>query len=284
MRLLRVMRLLSVLLSLAVVVVSIAAFALFSISSTPQPTHYHTPVHFTSSLAGMSKVAVIGSTGSVGRATVHSLSSHPSVASVTAITRRAYFHSPTPTLHEHVVADLFSLQPSDFQGATTVFCCLGTTRADAGGAEQFKRQDHDLIVSLAQKAQEAGVSQFHLVSSYGANANSFFLYTQSKGQTEADVAAVGFQQLGLWRPSMLDTSSYPREKPRLVERLVLPVFKLLRPLGERSGWRHIAVEQVADAMVKNSLSGRQGVKLYDGSGAILDFLAEGKEGEKGTAS
>ena len=50
------------------------------------------------------------------------------------------------------------------------------------------------------------------------------------------------------------------------------MFKLLQPLANRSGWRHIAVEQVADAMVKDSLSGRQGVKVFDGSGVILDFL------------
>ena len=232
----------------------------------------------------MSKVAVIGATGSVGRATVHSLSTHPAIASVTAITRRSYFQNTTATVHEHIVPDLFNLQPSDFQGAQTVFCCLGTTRADAGGAEQFKRQDHDLIVSVAQKAKEAGVSQFHLVSSYGANANSSLLYTQSKGQTEADVQTVGFGQLGIWRPAMLDTTNYPREKPRLVERLVLPVFKMLRPLAEKSAWRHIAVEQVADAMIKDSLSGRQGVKLYDGTRAILDFLEQGKAQSKEAAA
>ena len=277
------MRLLSALLAVSAVLLSVVTSALLSSSWTPQPALYHSPQHFPSSSPAMSKVAVIGSTGSVGRATVHSLSSHPSVASVAAITRRAYFNNSPPTVHEHIVPDLFSLQPSDFGGAQAVFCCLGTTRADAGGAEQFKRQDHDLIVSVAQKAKEAGVRHFHLVSSYGANANSSLLYTQSKGATEADVQAVGFEQLGIWRPSMLDTTSYPREKPRLMERLVLPMFKLLRPLGERSAWRHIAVEQVADAMVKDSLSGRQGVKLYDGSGVILDFLEQGNEEKKDAA-
>ena len=277
------MRPLSALLSVVIVVVSIVAFAFLSNSSAAHLSLYHTPLHFSSSSLLMSKVAVIGATGSVGRATVHSLSSHPSIASVTAITRRPYFTNPPATVHEHVVADLFNLQPADFQGAQTVFCCLGTTRADAGGAEQFKRQDHDLIVSVAQKAKEAGVSQFHLVSSYGANANSSLLYTQSKGQTEADVQSVGFEQLGIWRPAMLDTTNYPREKPRLGERMALPVFKLLRPLIERSGWRHIAVEQVADAMIKDSLSGRQGVKLFDGTGVILDFLQQGAEKKETTA-
>ena len=272
-----VMRLLNLFLSVAVVVLSVIVLALFSSLSAPESTDSHTPLHFAPSAAEMSKVAVIGSTGSVGRATVHSLSSHPSVASITAITRRHYFDSPPPTLHEHVVADLFNLQPSDFQGAQTVFCCLGTTRRDAGSAAEFKRQDHDLIVSVARKAAEAGVANFHLVSSYGANANSSMLYTQSKGQTEEEVKTLSFQQLGIWRPSFLDTASYPRQNWRLAEAIALPVFKLLRPLANRSGWRHIAVEQVADAMVKDSLSGRQGVKVFDGSGVILDFLDQGSE-------
>ena len=205
------MRLLTVLLSIAVVLLSSISSHSFPVRQLLRPRGYHTPLHFASSAAEMSKVAVIGSTGSIGRATVHSLSSHPSVASITAITRRHYFDSPPPTLHEHVVADLFNLQPSDFQGAQTVFCCLGTTWGDAGSAAEFKRQDQDLVVSVARKAVEAGVANFHLVSSYGANATSWLPYTQSKGQTEGQVQALSFQQLGIWRPwlprsSQLSTS------------------------------------------------------------------------------
>ena len=275
------MRPLTAALSAAVVFQAIAAVALLSTlePAEPERTAYHTPLHFpAASSTAMSKVAVVGSTGSVGRATVHSLASHPSVASVTAITRRQYFKTAaTPTVHEHIVPDMFSLQPSDFQQAQTVFCCLGTTRAQAGGAEQFRHLDHDLIVLVAQKAREAGVSSFHLVSSWGANADSSMLYTQSKGQTEAVVAALGFEQLGIWRPGFLDTANYPREHQKLGERMAMSVVKLLAPLIGRHGLSHIAVEQVADAMIKDSLSARKGANIYDGSPTIKDFLAEGQE-------
>jgi len=46
--------------------------------------------------------------------------------------------------------------------------------------EGFYRVDHDYVVNSAQLARKGGCSQFHLVSSVGANKNSSFLYPRTK--------------------------------------------------------------------------------------------------------
>ena len=70
-----------------------------------------------------------------------------------------------------------------FQIFSTITCVskkinsLGTTRAKSGKAG-FIKVDKDYVLSFAEKSKAAGVKQFHLMSSQGANANSYFLYTQ----------------------------------------------------------------------------------------------------------
>ena len=44
------------------------------------------------------------------------------------------------------------------------------------------RIDRDLVVKFAQQAKAAGIPHFSLLTSYGANSNSFFLYMKTKGQ------------------------------------------------------------------------------------------------------
>ena len=47
--------------------------------------------------------------------------------------------------------------------------------------EGFKKVDFDYVVNSAKVAQQNGCKQFHMVSSSGANKNSYFLYPKIKG-------------------------------------------------------------------------------------------------------
>ncbi len=67
--------------------------------------------------------------------------------------------------------------PEAFDSADVAFCCLGTTRGKAG-ADGFVRVDHDYVVNSAEKLKRAGCKDFHLLSSKGANKDSFFLFGQ----------------------------------------------------------------------------------------------------------
>ena len=44
------------------------------------------------------------------------------------------------------------------------------------------RIDRDLVVKFAQQAKAAAIPHFSVLTSIGANSNSFFLYTKTKGQ------------------------------------------------------------------------------------------------------
>jgi len=44
----------------------------------------------------------------------------------------------------------------------------------------FYRVDHDYVVNSAQLAKNNGCSQFHIISSVGANKDSSFLYAKTK--------------------------------------------------------------------------------------------------------
>ena len=67
-------------------------------------------------------------------------------------------------------------------------CSPGTTRGKSG-KEGFLKVDRDYILSFAGKSKAAGVKQFHLQSSQGANKDSYFLYTQVKGQVDEQVSS-----------------------------------------------------------------------------------------------
>ena len=97
-----------------------------------------------------------------------------------------------------------------------MLCCLGTTRRDAGSAARFREIDHDYVLNAARVARAAGVRHWSYVSSSGADANSFFLYMKTKGQTEEDLKALGFPVTTIWRPGMLGRGS----KARFWERVV----------------------------------------------------------------
>lgn len=72
---------------------------------------------------------------------------------------------------------------------------------------------------MAKVAKECGCEQFHLVSSKGADKNSMFLYQQTKGLVEHDVAEVGLQRLSIYRPAY-DTFS-------AIESFSFPIYKFL---------------------------------------------------------
>jgi len=52
------------------------------------------------------------------------------------------------------------------------FCCLGTTRKDAGSAEAFRRVDLDYVLAFAALARRHGCRRQLVVSSLGANPGS----------------------------------------------------------------------------------------------------------------
>jgi oxidoreductase len=89
---------------------------------------------------------------------------------------------------------------------STVFCTLGTTRAQAGSAARFVEIDKGYVISSAklikQQNQDRDIHYLYC-SSIGANKNSMFLYPKTKGEIEDELENVGFKRVTIFRPGFL---------------------------------------------------------------------------------
>jgi uncharacterized protein YbjT (DUF2867 family) len=222
------------------------------------------------------QVWVAGSTGLVGRSVVELVLAEPRAELVHALVRRPHW-SPRPKLVEHVV-DFDQLQV-DLKGraASHVYCCLGTTMAQAKTREAFRKVDYEYPLALARAAREAGARVFILVSALGANAKSAVFYNRVKGELEAALADVGFPTLHIARPSLLlGERSESRFGERLGAAVARPLGRLL--LGSWRKYAPIAGSDVARALVLLGRDAREGRFVHESD--ALARLANDFEAEK----
>jgi uncharacterized protein YbjT (DUF2867 family) len=178
---------------------------------------------------------IIGSTGLTGSFLVRRLLADSVITKVISVSRKS-LNISNVKLEEVLVSDLAEL-PSiacNIRGEI-YFCCLGTTIKAAGSKEHFEKVDHDAIVAFAKIAKAHDAKSFTLVSAMGANASSMFFYNQVKGRTEADVKALGFHSLIIFRPALLVG---PRHELRLAESIaaktLVPLSRLLPSRTQKS--------------------------------------------------
>ncbi|KAI8148156.1 hypothetical protein BJV82DRAFT_654023 [Fennellomyces sp. T-0311] len=177
------------------------------------------------------KVAlVLGATGAVGKQVLLDLLKNGTYEKVVTVGRRPVQLDdsvPQDKLVQKTV-DFENLDASreDFKNVNDVYCCLATTRHDAGSAEAFRRIDQGYVLNSAKiiaeenKSATSALSPVHFLycSSGGANKNSPFLYIQSKGQTEEGIAKTGFQRVSIFRPGYLEVVE-PRPRTRWPEHI-----------------------------------------------------------------
>lgn len=197
----------------------------------------------------MSTLLILGSTGLVGRQALALALADPSVTRIVAPTRKpldAALVREGRLLNPQVD---FSRLPADapWWRADAVLCALGTTRRQAGSDEAFRQIDHDFVLAACGLARHAGTPTCAYVSSLGADADSRGLYLRVKGETERDLAALGFNSLTCLRPSLLDGGPRPDSRPG--EAAALAFSRLLRPLLPRR-WRPVGTDRVARALLE----------------------------------
>ena len=156
--------------------------------------------------ASQVRVLVAGATGLVGRALLAQLVADPRCRSVTALLRKTAQRQGLPRGVTAQVVDYPMLgQPGvpPLPAADWALCCLGTTIKTAGSQAAFRAADFDAVLAFARAAQAAGVTRLGVVSAMGANVRSRVFYNRIKGEAEQALAALGFQQLVVVRPSLL---------------------------------------------------------------------------------
>lgn len=205
---------------------------------------------------------VLGASGLVGGYCLKALVDDHDYTRVLTFGRRELPVQMTRAKVTQRVVDLAGLTAEDFRGAQDVFSALGTTIRKAGSQEAFRKVDLELPLRAAQEALKAGVEQFIVVSSVGADPGSKNFYLRIKGELEQELTKLPFRAIHILRPSLLTGK---RQEFRLGESLaiaVAPVLDLLT-LGQLRRYHSIKAESVGRAMVGVARSGRQGIFVYE---------------------
>ena len=155
---------------------------------------------------------------------------------------------------EEVDFDKLENYEEKFEGYDAGFCCMGTTKKKAGSAEAFRKVDYEYVIKTAEIAQKKGCNKFYLVSSIGADPNSWFLYPQTKGQVEEKLKQMGFEKLVIYRPSVLIAD---RGENRFLENISVPFSNL------SATYRSMPVEKLARGMVFHYLNSQSAKKPVD---------------------
>jgi uncharacterized protein YbjT (DUF2867 family) len=114
-----------------------------------------------------------------------------------------------------------------FRGVDSLFYCLGSTRKRAGSFAEFQKIEWALATSVLSSAKAAGIPQIILLSSKGANPDSFIGYLRVKGLVERFASDQNFKKLIIARPSLLMGE---RGESRMLEGLSMSLSKpLLKP-------------------------------------------------------
>jgi len=180
----------------------------------------------------------------------------PDIKSIAAPTRRPLSDiSGVFNPHDPQLTDALAqvVDPVDI-----VFCCLGTTRREAGSKEAFVHADYTLVIDTALVGKKLGAQHMLVVSAMGANAHSPFFYNRVKGEMEEALIAQQWPRLTITRPSMLVGE---REKKRAGETLLAPLFSLLP-----GNLKSIDARDVAGALLAEALSpAQEGVRILSSS-------------------
>lgn len=213
-------------------------------------------------LGDMATALIAGGSGLVGGFLLRELLAAPEYDRVVAVARRR-LDAEHPKLTQ-VTTDFATLrQLAPALRGDDAFCCLGTTIRRAGSREAFRAVDQGAVLAFAWAAQQGGAKRFFHVSSMGADAASRFFYTRVKGETDHALAVMGFETLGIFRPSLLRG---PRTEFRLGERLSAVGLAISEPflVGRWRKFRAIHAEVVARAMVRASFGrGPRGTLVYE---------------------
>jgi uncharacterized protein YbjT (DUF2867 family) len=159
------------------------------------------------------------------------------------------------------------LGPSEFAGASDVFCATGTTIRKAGSQEEFQRIDYEMPLAAARAALEAGAQQFVLVSSVGADPGSKNFYLRTKGELERDLIQLKFRAIHILRPGLLLGHREEFRPGELLATRIAPLLNLTL-YGPFKQYRSIAAEKVGKAMVGAARQQELGTFVYEYDGIV----------------
>ena len=159
---------------------------------------------------------ILGGTGQVGGAAVEELLAIPECRQVVLVTRKPI---AARSRVRNVVLDTGA---SDFaervsvlgrevlgQGPVSAVSCVGVGSGSARWSEEeLKRLELGVVGAFARGCNDAGITQFCLLSAVGSTARSRFRYARVMGMKEDTVRSIGFIRLAIFRPGIIVGNSH----------------------------------------------------------------------------
>ncbi len=198
------------------------------------------------------KVIITGASGLVGSELLKLLAANDRIDAIKVFARRDC--AVINNKQQNYIIDMSDIAhyAQDFSG-DIYFCCLGTTMAQAGSKEAFKKVDYDLVCNTLTIAASNQVETVCLVSSLGADAHSNIYYSHIKGLTEDALKNMNFKRSFIFRPSLLIG---PRNHLRPSEKLAQITAPLWNNFlfGKLAKYKSIQAITVANAMMQLAIS------------------------------
>lgn len=217
------------------------------------------------------KIAILfGASGLVGGHCLTHLLESPAYEKVISFGRRTLPYNHPKLVQQEVDFDEMEEWGKLIKG-NDIFICLGTTRAKAG-KDGFLKVDFDYSFNAAKYAALNGADQLMLISSVGADKNSFLLYPKTKGQLEEAVTRLPFWSVHILRPSLLLGD---RKEERLGEQLAIKISGLFNRFtdGLLQKYSPVEAETVAKAMIQLAQGIEGGVHVHP-SHQLIEMVEE----------
>ena len=200
---------------------------------------------------------IAGASGLVGSELLALLLADAEFGTVVSLGRKQLAVAHAKLVQREV--DFAALEVQGIAAPDVAFCALGTTIGKAGSQQAFRAVDHDAVIAFAKAALAAGARCFALVSALGADPRSRIFYNRVKGETEADLRALGFASLVIAQPSLLLGD---RVESRPTERALVVASRFLGGVLKPFASRPIEAKVVARALWATARDPKLGTHTY----------------------
>ena len=208
---------------------------------------------------------VLGATGATGRELVTQLLAHPAFASVSIFVRK----KPKMDHHKLKVHEIDFSKLNSYKNLVVgdvFFSALGTTLKDAGSKTKQYEVDYTYQYEFAKMASENGVNNYSLVSSYGANKDSWFFYLKTKGALEEGIKKLPFKSIKIYQPPTLIRQA---DLLRPTEKRGIRILNSLNRFGILQSQKPLSVSVLAKKMIDEVLLNNQEKITYQSKDIVL---------------
>ena len=193
---------------------------------------------------------ILGATGATGKELVKELLNNPNFYKISVFGRRVP-DIDNKKLFKYKI-DFSELNKiKKLLSCDILFSALGTTLKQAGGKKEQFLVDYTYQYEFAKIAVENGTKNYSLVSSTGADKNSFFFYPKIKGELEESVKKLSFNKIQIFQPPTLIRQPALARKG---EKIGIKVFNRLNKIGLFKSQKPLPVKILAKIMIDAALS------------------------------